>query len=103
VGDAAHAITPDVSQGASLALEDGFVLAAALRETRDTGAALRRYEDRRRTRAVAIARLSRQIGRIAQANRPILCRVRDTALRLTPGFISRRQFARIIEYELPAL
>jgi 2-polyprenyl-6-methoxyphenol hydroxylase-like FAD-dependent oxidoreductase len=103
VGDAAHAITPDVSQGASLALEDGFVLAAALRETRDTGAALRRYEDRRRKRAVAIARLSRQVGRIAQANRPLFCRLRDTAFRLTPGFISRRQFTRVVEYELPML
>jgi 2-polyprenyl-6-methoxyphenol hydroxylase-like FAD-dependent oxidoreductase len=101
VGDAAHAITPDVSQGASLALEDGYVLAASLRERSDVIDALRRYEARRRKRAVAIARLSRQLGRIAQTNRPVLCRLRDATFALTPSFLSKRQFARVVEYELP--
>jgi 2-polyprenyl-6-methoxyphenol hydroxylase-like FAD-dependent oxidoreductase len=103
VGDAAHAITPDVSQGASLALEDGYVLAAALGETRDVAGALRGYEARRRKRALAIAQLSRRLGRIAQTDRPLLCRLRDTAFLLTPDAVSRRQLARMVDYELPLL
>jgi 2-polyprenyl-6-methoxyphenol hydroxylase-like FAD-dependent oxidoreductase len=53
VGDAWHAATPSMAQGASLAAEDALVLAAELRalDTRDIGPALARYARRRRPRA----------------------------------------------------
>ncbi|MEQ7011298.1 FAD-dependent monooxygenase [Actinopolymorpha sp. B17G11] len=50
LGDAAHAISPTSGQGASLAIEDGVVLAKCLRDQPDTGAALAAFEALRRRR-----------------------------------------------------
>ena len=51
VGDAAHATSPTLAQGAAMAFEDAVVLGEVLRATPDdVPAALRVYEDRRRPR-----------------------------------------------------
>lgn len=57
IGDAAHAMTPFAAQGAAAAIEDAYVLAAAVADQPDDiGAALRRYEKIRRERVAAVAR-----------------------------------------------
>lgn len=62
-GDAAHAASPATGQGASMALEDAVVLAKALRDHDDVGAAAAAYERARRGRTqanvVASAAMSR--------------------------------------------
>ncbi len=58
LGDAAHAMLPFLGQGASMAIEDGIVLARALAEHGLTADALTRYEAVRRPRANAIAERS---------------------------------------------
>jgi salicylate hydroxylase len=51
IGDAAHAMAPSAAQGGAQAIEDAWVLAAALAERPDDpAAALRHYELRRRPR-----------------------------------------------------
>jgi 2-polyprenyl-6-methoxyphenol hydroxylase-like FAD-dependent oxidoreductase len=50
LGDATHAITPDLGQGAALALEDAVVLTAAVADTDDVAAALWDYDAARRPR-----------------------------------------------------
>ena len=50
IGDAAHATSPNMAQGAAMALEDALVLAAALRETAAIPAALAAFESARRPR-----------------------------------------------------
>ncbi|HEX6686850.1 MAG TPA: FAD-dependent monooxygenase, partial [Candidatus Limnocylindrales bacterium] len=53
IGDAAHASSPNMAQGAAMALEDAYVLAEVLAESRGgqpISDALRSYEDRRRER-----------------------------------------------------
>lgn len=51
VGDAAHAMAPSAAQGGAMAIEDAWVLAAALAaRPGDPAAALRHYELRRRPR-----------------------------------------------------
>jgi FAD-dependent urate hydroxylase len=51
LGDAAHATSPNAGQGASLAMEDGLVLAKCLRDLPDVTQALAAYERLRRERA----------------------------------------------------
>lgn len=54
MGDAAHAMTPFMGQGASSAIEDAVVLARALKASADLPAALARYEAARIERATMI-------------------------------------------------
>ncbi len=70
LGDAAHAMTPDLGQGGCQALEDAAALAALLPARLDedeTTAALARYTSLRAPRAAAVARRSLRAGRVYQA------------------------------------
>jgi salicylate hydroxylase len=52
LGDSAHAMLPYLGQGAAMAIEDGYILAAAIAQMpQDLVAALRRYEQLRMPRA----------------------------------------------------
>ncbi len=87
LGDAAHLMTPNLGQGAAMALEDAWVLAECLREHGCGGTALLRYEQLRKRRTSLIVWLSRQIGRLIQLQHPAITMARDAALRLTPDWI----------------
>lgn len=60
-GDAAHASTPHLAQGAAMAVEDALVLADALRDEDTVPAALAAWEARRRPRALWVQALSRAV------------------------------------------
>jgi FAD-dependent urate hydroxylase len=50
IGDAAHATSPNMAQGAAMALEDALVLAECLTAARSIAEAAAAYERRRRPR-----------------------------------------------------
>jgi FAD-dependent urate hydroxylase len=54
VGDAAHAFSPLLAQGAAMAIEDAVALAESLSGAGDVGTAFRSYESRRRPRVETI-------------------------------------------------
>jgi 2-polyprenyl-6-methoxyphenol hydroxylase-like FAD-dependent oxidoreductase len=56
IGDAAHAVSPATTQGASLAIEDAVVLAQCLRDLPRPADALRAYEELRRDRVERVGR-----------------------------------------------
>ncbi|MEU7090500.1 FAD-dependent monooxygenase [Kitasatospora aureofaciens] len=60
-GDAAHASTPHLAQGAAMAVEDALVLAESLEAGSDVPAALAVWEERRRPRAMWVQAMSRAI------------------------------------------
>ncbi|MEU9073335.1 FAD-dependent monooxygenase [Kitasatospora sp. NPDC004745] len=60
-GDAAHASTPHLAQGAAMAVEDALVLAESLDAADDVPAALAAWEERRRPRALWVQSLSRAV------------------------------------------
>jgi len=62
VGDAAHATSPHVGQGASLAMEDAIVLAKCLRDVPDVERAFAAYESLRRERVEPIVKAARRTG-----------------------------------------
>jgi 2-polyprenyl-6-methoxyphenol hydroxylase-like FAD-dependent oxidoreductase len=77
LGDAAHALTPNMGQGAGMAMEDAAVLARELVKA-DHGetsvpAALVAYVARRKPRVETIVRLSRQIGEEGQLDGRLAC------------------------------
>ncbi|KOU12101.1 MULTISPECIES: FAD-dependent monooxygenase [Streptomyces] len=95
LGDAAHAMTPHLGQGACQALEDAVTLTAALATGPTVEAALARYDTERRPRSQAVARAARQAGRMGhQLSHPLAVTVRNTAMRLTPSRVSTRMILR---------
>jgi 2-polyprenyl-6-methoxyphenol hydroxylase-like FAD-dependent oxidoreductase len=71
LGDAAHAMAPDLGQGGGMAIEDAVVLADALGpDDRHVVPALEHYTRQRRPRTTAVARRSRRAGRLYAAPYP---------------------------------
>jgi len=105
LGDAAHSVTPNMGQGAGLAVEDGCCLAnllpaAPLEASTGTRSvlndALAEYERLRRPRAEWILKQSYTLGKIAQLESAPLRFLRDWAVRLTPASVNDRALRRII-------
>jgi 2-polyprenyl-6-methoxyphenol hydroxylase-like FAD-dependent oxidoreductase len=95
VGDAAHAMTPNMGQGAAQALLD----VAALRDelaTKPAAEAFTAYERSRKRPAERIVRQSRAIGRIAQTANPLAARLRDIVARRTPPALMAHQMGKVL-------
>ena len=99
VGDSAHAMTPNLGQGACMAIEDGVVLASALSEKADPAAALRLYEDRRRERTGNTVEMARKFGKMGQWSNGVARAVRNAVVHATPNFIAERQMRWLYEFE----
>ena len=87
IGDAAHAMTPNLGQGAGQGIEDAATLTVLLRGTtpESLDATLAAYTGLRQKRTTSVMRRSRMAGRVAQASSPFLVGLRNAALRLAPG------------------
>jgi 2-polyprenyl-6-methoxyphenol hydroxylase-like FAD-dependent oxidoreductase len=99
VGDAAHATTPGVGQGAAQAIEDAVVLTDRLTGSDDLGAALAEYEAIRRPRAEAALKVSRRADKTAQLASPLGWRLRNAIVRRLPERVQRRQLEPIVRYK----
>ncbi len=64
VGDAAHASSPNMAEGASLAMEDALVLAEVLASSDDVGAALETFRARRSERVEWVQHTTHRRDRI---------------------------------------
>ncbi|HEY2619695.1 MAG TPA: FAD-dependent monooxygenase [Acetobacteraceae bacterium] len=104
LGDAIHATTPDLGQGACQALEDAVVLADAISHGATIETGLLAYQDRRRARANYVVSESRRMGNLLQTVNPIAVWLRDAVGSTVIGRkISDRLFARLLCVELPNL
>ena len=99
LGDAAHAMTPNLGQGACVAIEDAVVLATCLKETANIPAALKNYEKRRMTRVNNITRLAHFIGQAVQWENPILAVPRNIIVKSMPVSMATKQFLWIFDYQ----
>jgi 2-polyprenyl-6-methoxyphenol hydroxylase-like FAD-dependent oxidoreductase len=88
LGDAAHAMTPNLGQGAAMAIEDAAALALALGP--DLPAAHARYVADRHRRVVRMQANSDRVGRVNAARHPITRWLRDAVLRSTPDWVAAR-------------
>jgi 2-polyprenyl-6-methoxyphenol hydroxylase-like FAD-dependent oxidoreductase len=91
MGDAAHAVAPHSGQGASLAMEDGIVLAACLTAAPDHAAAYARFEGLRRDRVQKAISIGRAVGSQKQAKSWLALRLRDLMLPLFMPLGARMQ------------
>ncbi|MFD9100384.1 FAD-dependent oxidoreductase [Streptomyces virginiae] len=97
IGDAAHAMAPNLGQGGCQAIEDAVVLAHLL-PAGDTEAAadeavpaaLAAYTAARRDRTDAVRRRARRVGRLGALRNPLAVTARDLAVRATPNRLALR-------------
>ncbi len=99
LGDAAHAMTPNLGQGACQAIEDAVALGACLNEATDIATALQLYEKRRVTRANNITRLAHLIGQSVQWENPLLSGARNTIIRNIPVSMAIKRFMWLLDYQ----
>ncbi|TGD82751.1 FAD-dependent monooxygenase [Hymenobacter wooponensis] len=97
LGDAGHATTPNMGQGAGMALEDAAVLSSCLSAEVDTRSAFRQFERRRLPRTTRIVQTSWRLGQVGQWENPLLTGLRNTVMRLLPDSVSRGQMAWLYE------
>ncbi len=97
LGDAAHAMSPQLGQGVNMALLDALALRDALRAQPQVDAALAQYERARRNHAHTYQFWSRWLTPLFQSERDLAARLRDLAflpLGRLPG--SRGQMLRVL-------
>ncbi|WP_326691143.1 MULTISPECIES: FAD-dependent monooxygenase [unclassified Streptomyces] len=80
VGDAAHATSPHVGQGASMAMEDSIVLAKCLRDLPDVKTAFAAFQGLRKERVEKIIKEGRKTGNQKAATNGLQRTVRDLVL-----------------------
>lgn len=111
LGNAAHAMTPDLGQGGGQALEDAATLVRLVTDAPagatggiDAGGlehALDRYDALRRPRTARLLRTARRVGAVAQASSPVAAAARDGVLRLLPDAWAASQVAAVQRWEPP--
>lgn len=94
VGDAAHAMTPHLGQGAAQGLEGAAALARLVKTAGGARELLEAYDRERGDRARAVQRASRQAMGALTITHPALVTVRDVLIRLLPGVVVERAMAR---------
>lgn len=110
LGDAAHAMTPNLGQGGGQAMEDAATLAALLAplarrpfvDEGDLDPVLARYDALRRPRTQRIAQRARAIGRLAHAPGRVTGPLRDLLVRATPRRALRSQLEWLQSWSPPS-
>jgi len=98
-GDAAHATTPNMGQGACQAIEDAAVLISCLKKQKSVVDAFHTFEQRRIPRTTKIVNNSWNLGKIAQATNPVLTTLRNFTLKITPQSVNDRQMDFLFDVE----
>jgi 2-polyprenyl-6-methoxyphenol hydroxylase-like FAD-dependent oxidoreductase len=99
LGDAAHAMTPNLGQGACQAIEDAIAIADCLKDAMNIAEALKEYEKRRVARVNRITRLAHFVGQAVQWDNPILSVPRNFIVKNTPVSIAIKQFMWVLDYQ----
>ena len=100
IGDAAHATTPNMGQGACMAIEDAVILANCLRKNPVVKYAFSDFEARRVKRTHGIVNQSWRLGRIAQVENALVAGVRNFIVRNIPEKTYRDQLEKLYNVDL---
>lgn len=100
IGDAAHAMTPNLGQGACQAIEDAYILSMCLHKY-DQNIAFKEFQKLRLPKAHQVVKASWMLGKLAHLSNPILIGIRNQLIRLTPSSLNRKQSEQI--FQIPSL
>lgn len=91
IGDAAHAMTPNIGQGACQAIEDAVILSNCMQKFPNPNEAFKRFEQVRLRRVQEIVKTSRRVGKVAQINNKFVCKLRNVLLKSVPDSFNQKR------------
>jgi 2-polyprenyl-6-methoxyphenol hydroxylase-like FAD-dependent oxidoreductase len=89
IGDAAHPTTPNLGQGANMAIDDAIALARSLRDEMNVSAAWERFQRERLPRTRQIVQRSWSFGQMCLWESTWAVWLRELMVRLTPQSVLR--------------
>jgi 2-polyprenyl-6-methoxyphenol hydroxylase-like FAD-dependent oxidoreductase len=95
IGDAAHATTPNLGQGACQAIEDAYVLGKCISEEMDINKSFAQYEKIRKKKAHEIVNVSWQLGKVAHITNGLGVWLRNKIMSNIPSSINKKQTEKI--------
>jgi len=102
LGDAAHAMAPNLGQGANSALVDAAVLLDELRRHATSSEALVAYQARRRPAVRRVADTAARLGRLAELSSPVARFMRDRVLMPLANRLASASTNQTVMQESPA-
>ncbi|MCH2231715.1 MAG: FAD-dependent monooxygenase [Crocinitomicaceae bacterium] len=100
IGDAAHAATPNMGQGACQAIEDAYVLSKCINKY-ELSLAFKQFQSIRKTKANHVVNLSWTIGKISHWTNPIAIEIRNLLIKIIPNSINKMQLKKL--FKLPEI
>ncbi|MDN3691087.1 FAD-dependent oxidoreductase [Chryseobacterium tructae] len=97
IGDAAHATTPNMGQGACQAIEDAYILGKLFGEGMNVDEVFIQYEKLRMKKAHYIVNTSSTIGKVSHYENRLVIWLRNTLLKATPNSINEKQMEKVFD------
>lgn len=97
IGDAAHATTPNLGQGACQAIEDAYALAELLASGKSMEDAFVLYEKLRMKKAHDIVKRSRAVGKISHIENSTGIWLRNTLMKILPASANNKLLDKIFD------
>ncbi|MDQ1856323.1 FAD-dependent monooxygenase [Chryseobacterium sp. WLY505] len=98
IGDAAHATTPNMGQGACQAIEDAYIIGKLLESHQDFNTIFKKFQSTRRKKVDYIVNTSRTIGKVSQWEKGNS--LRNFLMGLLPESMNQKMAKKIIELEM---
>ena len=103
VGDAAHPTTPNLGQGACMAIEGSFLIAKCLDSFDDASTAFKKYETLHYKRTANVINQSLQNGKMGQLENAVAIWGRNLLIKLTPTKLVLRMLDKFWGYDVTAI
>ncbi len=99
IGDAAHATTPNMGQGACQAIEDAYVIGQLFKQGKSVEEIVAQYEKLRIKKAHFIVNTSWRIGKLAHLENSMAVWLRNTLMKTMPKAINDKQLDKVFNIE----
>lgn len=97
IGDAAHATTPNMGQGACQAIEDAYLLGKLFSQGKNVEEVFAQYEKLRIEKAHYIVNTSSTIGKVSHYENSLAIWLRNMLLKATPSSINEKQLEKVFD------
>ncbi|WP_294312283.1 FAD-dependent monooxygenase [uncultured Chryseobacterium sp.] len=98
IGDAAHATTPNLGQGACQSVEDAYIIGKLLERSDDFNRIFEDFQKIRRKKVDYVVDTSWRIGQFSQWEKTTA--LRNFLMRMVPEYFNRKLVGRVVELEM---